>query len=48
MNDFNNMALCLFDGKSMGGLAFMTDFQKTRLSDCYRVMIGLQDLINVR
>jgi hypothetical protein len=29
MNGFDNMALCLSGGKLVGGLAFMTDFQKT-------------------
>jgi hypothetical protein len=28
MNGFDNMALCLSGGKLVGGLAFMTDFQK--------------------
>ena len=27
MNDFDNMALCLFDEKLVGGLAFMTNFK---------------------
>jgi hypothetical protein len=29
MGGFDNMGLCLFDVKLMGGLAFMTNFQKT-------------------
>jgi len=28
MNGFDNMALCLYGGKLVGGLAFMPDFQK--------------------
>jgi len=29
MSGFDNIGLCLFDVKLMGGLAFMTNFQKT-------------------
>ena len=58
MNGFDNMALCLYGGKLVGGLAFMTDFQKNYLS-AYSKMMGvvftknnhsfqfLQDLIMV-
>ena len=27
MNDFDNIVLCLFDVKLVGGLAFMTNFK---------------------
>ena len=29
MSGFDNIGLCLFEVKLMGGLAFMTNFQKT-------------------
>ena len=31
MNGFDNMPLCLYGGKLVGGLAFMTDSQKNHL-----------------
>jgi len=39
MNGFDNMALCLYGGKLVGGLAFMTDFQKNYFSTHSEMMV---------
>ena len=39
MNDFDNIVLCLFDGKLVGGLAFMANFMNT----CYFLRIHKLD-----